>query len=72
MKQEEERKVREEQRKALIFANEQWSSLGIFEWIGLEEYFQNHLEDVESENEREDGDEKEEEERKIREEEERR
>jgi len=35
-----------------------------------EEYFQHHLEDIENEMEREDGDEKEEEEMKIKEEEE--
>ena len=66
--------------RAQRFSYEEWDQLGLFKRMILnkeefiktksEEYFQHHLEDIENEMEREDGDEKEEEEMKIKEEEE--
>jgi len=74
IREEEERKIREEElEKAFTFSNEEWNKLGLFKRMSKnkeefiktksEEYFQNHLENMENEIKREGGDEKEEEER---------
>jgi len=73
--EEEERKMKENEviKRAFTFSNEEWNKLSLFKRMGKnkeefiknksEEYFQNHLENMENENETEDDDEKEEEER---------